>query len=600
VVRKLQYISRHPKSGVFRFRRDVPPHLRDILRQKVFTESLDTKVAADAFRRGLAVVARYQKLFDDAEAVHRQRAAGQPVEVALTLGEAAAAVDRWREAELARIASVIASRPRGLSATDTAIERYVADLTHPLATRKLLADAAQGYSSGTAVVDTKVEEIGRANGFVLPRHHPMHATVAAMVRTAWAAITEQEETWARGSWSVDNLPVSVRRHLIPEQQQLAAALVTAAPARKRQKSIRDMLGWYCRERRPKASATTRSEQRLAIDRLCGFMGGDVPVHTITLDHAEGFFKAVSAQPRAMTKVQKDMGLRDLAAWMASDGRGLARVSLGTVVKQVRLLSAMMAEAVVFGYADTNPFPAVIPHDADEMGVRRAPFSPEDLGVIFGAPLFQGCRDDAAWNVPGTYRIMDHRRWMPLLLMTTGARLEEVGQLLVRDIKDEGGILYIHVTDLAEGDDEEAKAVKTTGSRRRVPLHRIVLEAGFRQHLDRMARSGGEALFPALERDSRGKKTREFSKWFNQKFLEKVGITSRAKVLYSFRHLFKDRCREADLGEELHDALTGHAKGGVGRGYGAGFSVRRFAEGMERVEFPGYPSVPSPVSPPGGS
>jgi hypothetical protein len=43
---------------VFRFRRDVPLHLRDILRQKVFTESLDTKNEADAFRLGLAVVAR--------------------------------------------------------------------------------------------------------------------------------------------------------------------------------------------------------------------------------------------------------------------------------------------------------------------------------------------------------------------------------------------------------------------------------------------------------------------------------------------------------------------------------------------------------------
>jgi integrase len=73
-------------------------------------------------------------------------------------------------------------------------------------------------------------------------------------------------------------------------------------------------------------------------------------------------------------------------------------------------------------------------------------------------------------------------------MATGARLEEIGQLLVRDIKDEAGILYIHVTDLAEDDDEEAKAVKTMGSRRRVPLHNIVLAAGLRQYLDWAGRS----------------------------------------------------------------------------------------------------------------
>ena len=78
-----------------------------------------------------------------------------------------------------------------------------------------------------------------------------------------------------------------------------------------------------------------------------------------------------------------MGLRELAAWMEGDGAGVARVSLGTVVKQVRLLSAMMAEAVRFGYADTNPFLAVIPHGADEMGLRRAPFSPQDIAAILG-------------------------------------------------------------------------------------------------------------------------------------------------------------------------------------------------------------------------
>jgi hypothetical protein len=154
---------------------------------------------------------------------------------------------------------------------------------------------------------------------------------------------------------VDNLPVSLRKHLVTGQPQPVAASAVTTPSRQRQKSIRGMLDWYCGERRPKASATTRSEQRLAINRLCDFMGGDVAIHTITLDHAEAFFKMISAQPRAATKAHKDMGLRDRAAWMEGKGAGSALVSLGTVVKQVRLLSAMMAEAVKFGYADTIPF-----------------------------------------------------------------------------------------------------------------------------------------------------------------------------------------------------------------------------------------------------
>jgi integrase len=215
--------------------------------------------------------------------------------------------------------------------------------------------------------------------------------------------------------------------------------------------------------------------------------------------------------------------------------------------------------------------------------------------MFGAPLFQGCLDDERVHQPGAHRVSDHRFWVPLLLLTTGARLEEVGQLLVRDIREQDSILYIHVSDIAEEEDDPAKRVKTDSSRRRVPLHRIVLDAGFRQHLDIVVRAGSESLFPTLPLDGRGKRTQGFSKSFNGGFLNAVGITSRAKRLHSFRHLFKDRCREADLGEELHDALTGHFSGSVGRNYGAGFSLARLAGGMNRVEFPGFPGVRPPSS-----
>ena len=80
VVRALQFIGRHPKGGVLPFRRDVPPHLRAVLGQKVVTETLGTKHGGDAFRLGFAIVGKYQELFDEAEAM--QRAVGEPVAAA--------------------------------------------------------------------------------------------------------------------------------------------------------------------------------------------------------------------------------------------------------------------------------------------------------------------------------------------------------------------------------------------------------------------------------------------------------------------------------------------------------------------------------------
>lgn len=46
----------------------------------------------------------------------------------------------------------------------------------------------------------------------------------------------------------------------------------------------------------------------------------------------------------------------------------------------------------------------------------------------------------------------------------------------------------------------------------------------------------------------------------QHLREKAGIEDRAKVFHSFRHSFKGMARDARLGKEVHDALTGHSGG----------------------------------------
>ena len=57
------------------------------------------------------------------------------------------------------------------------------------------------------------------------------------------------------------------------------------------------------------------------------------------------------------------------------------------------------------------------------------------------------------------------------------------------------------------------------------------------------------------------------------------------MFHSFRHTFKRMCRDAKIGEELHDALTGHSGGGVGRGYGAGFGLKPLAGALASIDVP---------------
>ena len=65
------------------------------------------------------------------------------------------------------------------------------------------------------------------------------------------------------------------------------------------------------------------------------------------------------------------------------------------------------------------------------------------------------------------------------------------------------------------------------------------------------------------------------------------VTDPRKVFHSFRHTFKDACRAAGVPEEVHDALTGHAGGSVGRSYGSdGVPLKIKAAELEKISYPG--------------
>lgn len=81
-MRGLFGVEKHPISGVYRVRHPIPPHLHEIVGQKVFTRTLGTKLPEEARRRAPAVLAKYWKLTDDAQvrfeaelADYRRRAA---------------------------------------------------------------------------------------------------------------------------------------------------------------------------------------------------------------------------------------------------------------------------------------------------------------------------------------------------------------------------------------------------------------------------------------------------------------------------------------------------------------------------------------------
>ena len=159
------------------------------------------------------------------------------------------------------------------------------------------------------------------------------------------------------------------------------------------------------------------------------------------------------------------------------------------------------------------------------GVKRRAFNQEELQKIFGSDYYR----DANYNRAYQY-------WIPLLAAYTGARVNELAQLNIDDIKtDKDGVAYFNIT----GDDEEedSKSIKNEESKRVVPVHQKLIDLGFLDFVK--SREGKEIqnLFD-IKKARADKYGKVPATWFNQKYLRGyLKLDDPAIVFHSFRHRF---------------------------------------------------------------
>jgi integrase len=251
----------------------------------------------------------------------------------------------------------------------------------------------------------------------------------------------------------------------------------------------------------------------------------------------------------------------------------------SVKKKLGLLRAALRFAVDEELIPSNPCDGVRPPRIDPTEEGRVPFTVAQLKTLYAAPRMTDPTVKSRSRVKG-----DSLYWLSTLALYSGARLGELAQLRVEDVAEVEGVPVLRIG--AEG-----TKVKTAGSRRAVPLHPKLLELGFKDFVE-SRRKEGNRLFPELAVTKLGKVGQEASKEF-ARMLDSVGLSDGGLTFHSFRHTFKDACREAGISEEVHDALTGHSGGrSVGRAYGLGVPVRRLAEDLRKVRFGDFdpPSV----------
>lgn len=307
------------------------------------------------------------------------------------------------------------------------------------------------------------------------------------------------------------------------------------------------------------------------------VNGDLAASAVTRAHVRAFKDAMLKLPARPKVRHKGLTVPQIIEDLI-DQPDVKRLSVRTVNdKALGAVSAVFGYAVENGYRDDNPATRVKASGPKNDEPSRIPFNIEDLKLIFGTPVFtEGERPKGGGG--------EAAKWLPLLALYTGARLEELGGLRLDDIGEEQGVPYIFIR--AAG---ERRRLKTRSSRRKVPLHPQLERLGFLDYVARLRRSRSDRLFPDL-RSERTEVTAAFSKWWNR-YIRRHGLADTRKVFHSFRHLVKRQLRNAGVEKTLRDALQGHATQGVAETYGLdeegfGVSLPVLGEAIKKLEYSG--------------
>lgn len=536
-------LQKHPKSGVYRFRRAVPPDLRPTIGKTEIVETLNTKDLTEAKRRVKEVGLRIDAMFDAARAGN----------CGITIGDVQQIAHSWKAEQLRLDEQERLAKP-AFNATPTAtIDLLNCQIEQELRLRELkLALDRRNYLPIEQTVSSLLQESGRA---VDRRTEGFQAVCRALLEASIDVLQEQINR-SMGDWA-DTPPPSLRPHQSPSAAQRRVSKGTP---------ISTILERWIAERKPPSK--TADEWRVAFKRFREVIGSDISIEDVSKDHVREFKQAMQRMPRVLSPVQRRKPLPDiLSIFEANPAKEL--VTNTTINKQLGALSSVFSWAMDNGYIESNPASRV------RMSIRsnrktRIPYDDSDLMVIFHSTIYTGERSTGE---PSTF-------WLPLMALWMGAREEELGQATVDDVREEGGYPYLRIDTI-----EDDQSTKNEGSQRSVPIHSQVAKCGFLDYVAALKAKGEKQLFPDLPVDKNGSHTSAWSKKINR-FMRKLGITDKRKVFHSFRHNFKDACRRGGIEEAVHDALTGHTNGSVGRSYGMGYQVATLAEAMKKIDYPG--------------
>ncbi|MDF2394669.1 integrase [Pseudomonas sp. 3MA1] len=553
--------------GVYQFRRKVPPHLIPIMGKREWKRSLGTKDCEVAMRRVYSVSEECAQAFALAQGLYDGN-------VRLDANDVQQLAARWFREELARLEAtgdyghwLVESYGGGFNERDgEPVGRY-------FVTYQMVVDPDSNADIARHTAPSIDAVLQQHKLPLVAQGTPLHNQLA---EAFWSHLCDLS------TLCLARVDAGGRYVAPPVIAPVAPLSFERAEAFKHEgRTILVVWDAYKTDRiasRGAATDTTLNDYKGIVQHFVELFG-DVPISSFTNELAQEYRLKL-----ARTPVSKGVGIRGIDALQQialADAQDLPRISPATAKKRLRAMSSILTFAKDMGWIQVNPIvdsgvSKRVARDIIKSGGsrRRKDYSRDEIKTILSSPVFV-----ANWRPPFT-DLGQALYWMPLLAAYTGARQNELAQLYVRDVRQTtDGVHYLSILN-DDVDDGHGRRVKTASSRRDVPLHADLLALGFGAYVASLPSSG--QLFPKLAQDARGKFGQSFGRHWGPYLSKVVGLESPAAPMHGFRHAFKTLCRGVGIPDDVHEAITGHSGGTVGRSYGH-MPLARMAE--ELCKFP---------------
>lgn len=326
------------------------------------------------------------------------------------------------------------------------------------------------------------------------------------------------------------------------------------------RSTRDHRGYSSQ-----TQAQTRATFRLWLELM-----EDRPVREYTGEDAAEFRKLILSLPASHGKGAK-ISAREAIAKAEENGAPL--MSMKTAKRHFSTLRQYWTWLRPLGHVGENifsghPFPGT-----KSSKKKRNDWSVEDLQRLFWTRQWRSTAWDSAW------------RWLPLIALHTGMRLEEICRL-----RPSVDIVELHDHMCFDIQEHEAPwprwDPKSEAGERLIPVHSFLLKLGFSDVVEKRRREKSNYLFPELSPSGPdGKLGFAFSREFSR-FKANLGI-DRMTVFHSFRHSFRTVLENTEFKDSWIDAVMGHEgeDRSEGKTYAKRVNIDKLSQVVEAFESP---------------